>query len=112
MPGRDDAREVYRTSDYLRSTVRNELYDRRLTDRLVEIATEGGGAITNGWTPPPIEASSETTAGDAEGAGEVVDETAEATSESIPVTADETETDGEESAEATSEVDAEAEMSR
>jgi trigger factor len=54
MPGRDEAREVYRTSDYLRSTVRNELYDRRLTDRLVEIATEGRGAVVNGWTPPPI----------------------------------------------------------
>ena len=54
MPGRDDAREVYRTSDYLRSTVRNELYDRRLTERLVEIATEGRGAIFNGWTPPAV----------------------------------------------------------
>lgn len=74
MPGRDEAREVYRTSDYLRSTVRNELYDRRLTDRLVEIATEGRGAITNGWTPPPV-----TEAGEADAESESGDDSASAT---------------------------------
>ncbi len=66
MPGRDEAREVYRTSDYLRSTLRNDLYDRRLTDRLIEIATEGRGAVVNGWVAPPVEATVEAPAEDAE----------------------------------------------
>ncbi|MEA2583519.1 MAG: trigger factor [Thermomicrobiales bacterium] len=67
MPARDEAREVYRTSDYLRSTVRNDLYDRRLTDRLIELATEGRGAVINGWTPPPpSEETTETPPADGE----------------------------------------------
>lgn len=85
MPGRDEAREVYRTSDYLRSTLRNDLYDRRLTDRLIEIATEGRGAVVNGWVAPPVEETAEAPTEDAEPI------TAEATAEpEAEVTAAET----------------------
>jgi len=45
-------------SDYFRTMLRNELYQRKLTDRLIEIATEGKGAVLNGWVAPePVAAS-------------------------------------------------------
>jgi len=46
--------EFYR-SDYFRNMLRNELYERKLTDRLIEIATEGVGAVTNGYVAPEPE---------------------------------------------------------
>lgn len=55
-------REVYR-SDYFRNMLRNELLDRKLTDHLIEIATEGRGAVLNGWVAP--EPPEETVAEDA-----------------------------------------------
>jgi trigger factor len=67
LPARDEAREVYRTSDFLRANLRNEIYDRHLTDRLVEIATDGRGAVVNGWVAPPSEETGgETTEASAE----------------------------------------------
>ena len=103
MPGRDEAREVYRTSDYLRSTLRNDLYDRRLTDRLIEIATDGRGAVVNGWTPPPVEETSEATTEEAESVtaeatteADVAAETSDAGTETPPAetTTDESEASG------------------
>jgi trigger factor len=49
------------SSEYFRTQLQNELYDRKLTERLIEIATEGRGAITGpgaeileaGPEPPP-----------------------------------------------------------
>jgi trigger factor len=43
-------REMYR-GDYFRNMMKNELFDQKLTDRLIEIATEGRGAVLNGWVP-------------------------------------------------------------
>lgn len=64
---RDQMRALYRENRYLRSAVRNELFDRQLTERLIEIATEGRGAVVNGWEPPAEEpaeaAASEAAAG-------------------------------------------------
>jgi trigger factor len=57
---------LYR-SDYFRRVLRNDLYERRVTDRLIEIATEGQGAVRNAWTPPP---PSETPADETTDAGE------------------------------------------
>ena len=31
--------------------LRNDLFERKLTDRLIEIATEGKGAVINAWEP-------------------------------------------------------------
>ncbi len=47
-------------SDYFRSMLRNELFERKLTDRLIEIATEGRGAVLNAYVAPepPIDAES------------------------------------------------------
>ncbi len=39
-------------SDYYRSMLQNELQQRKVTDRLIEIATEGRGAVLNGWSAP------------------------------------------------------------
>jgi trigger factor len=44
-------REVYQ-SDYFRNVLRNDLFERKLTDRIIEIATEGKGAALNGWEAP------------------------------------------------------------
>ncbi len=43
-------RGVY-NSDYFRNVLRNDLFERKLTDRLIEIATEGKGAVINAWEP-------------------------------------------------------------
>ncbi|MCC6945522.1 MAG: trigger factor [Thermomicrobiales bacterium] len=50
-PEAEEMREAYSANAYLRSALRNDLYDQRLTDRLIEIATEGKGAVTNGFVP-------------------------------------------------------------
>ena len=43
-------REVY-NSDYFRNVLRNDLYEKKLSDRIIEIATDGKGAVLNGWEP-------------------------------------------------------------
>jgi trigger factor len=43
--------QLYR-SDYFRGVLRNDLFERRLSDRLLEIATEGRGPVLNGWVEP------------------------------------------------------------
>lgn len=50
------AREAYLSNDYLRNIIRNDLYDQKLTDRLIEIATEGGEAVINGYVAPETDA--------------------------------------------------------
>jgi hypothetical protein len=32
------------------------MFERQLADRLIDIATEGRGAVVNPWTPPAAEA--------------------------------------------------------
>ncbi|HEY7029725.1 MAG TPA: trigger factor [Thermomicrobiales bacterium] len=93
LPARDEAREVYRTSDFLRANLRNEIYDRHLTDRLVEIATEGRGAVVNGWVAPPSEETAEATEDGVTDADTTPAETVEADAEGTTpvVAADETE---------------------
>jgi trigger factor len=44
-------RDVY-NSDYFRNVLRNDLFERKLTDRIIEIATEGKGATINGFVAP------------------------------------------------------------
>lgn len=43
-------REMYQ-SDYFKNMIRNDLFQRKLTDHLIDLATEGKGAVTNGWEP-------------------------------------------------------------
>ncbi len=43
--------QFYR-SDYFRQMLRNELFERKLSDRLIEIATEGQGAVLNAYVAP------------------------------------------------------------
>jgi trigger factor len=50
----DQMQQFYR-SDYFRNMLRTELYERKLTDRLIELATEGKGAVLNGWAAPELE---------------------------------------------------------
>jgi trigger factor len=56
-PEREKMRDTYLSNQYLRSAVRNDMFDQRLTDRLIEIATEGQSAVVNGWTPPAADDS-------------------------------------------------------
>jgi trigger factor len=56
--------EAFARSDYVRGMLQSELFERQLTDRLVEIATEGRGAVVNAWTPPVTESSDAAAAGD------------------------------------------------
>jgi hypothetical protein len=36
----------------MRTVLRNDLFDKRLTDRITEIATDGRGAVINGFVAP------------------------------------------------------------
>ena len=51
----------FAASDYVRSMLQNEMFDRQLTDRLIELATEGRGAAVNGWVAPEPAESTGTT---------------------------------------------------
>lgn len=60
------ARQAYLGNEYLRNVIRNDLYDQKLTNRLIEIATEGGDVVLNGYVAPEpeIEAAEEAAAVD------------------------------------------------
>ncbi|MGH2549189.1 MAG: hypothetical protein ACRDHN_07355, partial [Thermomicrobiales bacterium] len=45
-------RDLYSKEGYFRKMLRDDLFDRKLTDRLVDIATEGRGAVINGFVEP------------------------------------------------------------
>ncbi|MFN8590909.1 MAG: trigger factor [Thermomicrobiales bacterium] len=49
-----NARQAQRfaRSEYIRDTLEQGMFERQLTARLLEIATEGGNAVINGWEPP------------------------------------------------------------
>lgn len=42
-------------SSYLRNMLQTELFERQLTDRIIDMATEGRGAVVNGWVAPVVE---------------------------------------------------------
>lgn len=42
----------FAASDYVRNMLQNEMFDRQLTDRLIELATDGRGAVINAWVAP------------------------------------------------------------
>jgi trigger factor len=62
--------EAFARSDYVRGMLQSELFERQLTDRLVEIATKGRGAVINAWTAPVSEPSESSAAGDETVAGD------------------------------------------
>ena len=74
--------EAFARSDYVRGMLQSELFERQLTDRLVEIATEGRGAVVNAWTAPVSEQSASPGADEeavtADGSGAEVDPSEEA----------------------------------
>ena len=85
--------EQFARSEYVRDVLQSEYFDRRLTERLIEIVTEGRGAVVNGWEPPAEaesaadEESDESVraeAGAAAVSGEEPDVTAEATDAEPP----------------------------
>lgn len=43
-------REVYQ-GEYFRNVLKNDLFERQLTNHIIDIATEGKGAVLNGWEP-------------------------------------------------------------
>lgn len=45
------AEEFFR-SDYVRNSLRTDLFDKKLQDRVIEIVTEGRGAALNAWEAP------------------------------------------------------------
>lgn len=67
VEGTDDAaneqRERMRTiynSDYFKQMLQSELFERKLTDRIIDIATEGRGAVLNAWEPEEAQDTSST----------------------------------------------------
>jgi trigger factor len=91
-PNPENARQVYEQDRYLRSVLRNDLFDRKLTDRLIEIATEGRGAVTNPWVKPePVEGETEGAAAEAEASRADTGEAQTATAETAAPAAETTE---------------------
>ena len=80
----DRLRELYQ-SDYFRGVLRGDLFERRITERLIELATEGRGAVINGWVEPePTQeetTDAEASPTDAEPVGAVVGDLTAAESE-------------------------------
>jgi trigger factor len=62
--------EAFARSDYVRGMLQSELFERQLTDRLVEIATGGQGAVVNGWEAPVPDQSELSAADDDESGAE------------------------------------------
>ena len=62
----DQLREMYSKEGYFRNLLRDDLFDRKLTDRLVDIATEGRGAVVNGFVEPETVEADATVADTAE----------------------------------------------
>ena len=56
--------EAFARSDYVRGMLQSELFERQLTDRLVEIATDGQGAVVNAWVAPETEQSESSVVGE------------------------------------------------
>lgn len=93
-PNEDQLRTVYSGDRYMRTVLRNDLFDKRLTDRLIEIATEGRPPVTNGYVAPPKSDATEAPAGDA-----VETPVSEAEAEEAVDVAEKVETAGEPSSE-------------
>ncbi len=55
----EQMRELYQ-GDYFTGMLRNQLFERRVSDRLIEIGTESRGAVVNGWEPPEPDDASDT----------------------------------------------------
>lgn len=77
-------REIY-NSEYFRNVLRNDMYEKKLTERIIEIATGGKGAVTNGWVAPDpadvVQAVNSTTSGS-------TDDVAAAGAETTPESSD------------------------
>ena len=87
-------RDVY-NSDYFRNVLRNDLFERKLTDRVIEIATEGKGPAINAFVAPeedetPADTTSTETV-EAETEAEEVAETAAPRSNKLPTEGEGTE---------------------
>jgi trigger factor len=50
-PNPEQMEKVYSADRYMRSVLRNEMYDERLSNHLIEVATGGKGATLNGYEP-------------------------------------------------------------
>lgn len=83
-------RDVY-TSDYFRSVLRNDLFERKLTDHIIDLATEGKGAVINGYVAPETDDSTSADSSASEDEGTDTDEATETRSSTLP-----TEGEGEE----------------
>jgi hypothetical protein len=57
--GQGDRGASFARSERIRGMLESELFERQLADRLIDIATEGRGAVVNPWTPPAVEAAAE-----------------------------------------------------
>ena len=49
--------EAFARSSRMRDLLESEMFERQLTDRLIDLATEGRGAVVNGWEPPASESA-------------------------------------------------------
>jgi trigger factor len=110
-------------SDYFRNMLKNQLFERKLTDRLIEVATEGKGAVINGFVAPePVAdievavedtASTETVSDDASGVVDADFTVADAVPEASTLSADaaEVETEAPAAEESADEVSASSEYS-
>ncbi len=79
-------------SDFVRGALRSDLFERKLFDRIIEIATDGRGAVANAWEPKPVTTPARATDEGVTPAGSDAEsaEPAEQTAEASAATADAT----------------------
>lgn len=84
----DQVRQVVQDPAF-RDSIRRQLVDAQVRQRLIEIATEGEGIVVNAWTPPAPPAAEEGAEGDAgEGATGAEGQTSEADAAGITLAVD------------------------
>jgi trigger factor len=54
VPNAEALRDLYSKEGYFRQLLRDDIYNRKLSSRLIEIATDGGEIVTNGWVEPVV----------------------------------------------------------
>ncbi|CAA9564885.1 MAG: Cell division trigger factor [uncultured Thermomicrobiales bacterium] len=73
--------------DQFRGMLRGDLFERNLTDRLIDIVTEGRGAVLNGWVAPEPVVAESTGTGEADADGVIEAEFSDASAPSETTTA-------------------------
>jgi trigger factor len=91
VPNAEALRDLYSKEGYFRQLLKDDLYNRKLSSRLIELATDGREAVTNGYVEPDVvEAGDEpgnVTITEATGTADEADDAGDASGEAMGIAA-------------------------